>query len=1607
MQNRIVEELLYLYIDHPVRLCFRNGEQADGELLAADGETVVISMCGEERSVSLAELEDVRYRGTLSDYETAEGWGIIDNSYIFYWNDCVGSEDEEKINDFRYHEFDYKVTCHLELRKAEGEAQGLKQLGKIVACDLKLEDTPLHVINLPVLTKENFLYTFRNGSKKIGRLMVAGTAYVLCYGTKEVYSFEWQDVADITKCPAINDAVCVREKEETIKGIVCAVREEHFNVYTGQGMKKISYADLEELRYQGKIEGNREHISFEGKYATRVPYLRHWQPKKNVGSLGKGTLVSCVIGVNDHRGIIAKDLVIEQELDLSYVGVILTYNQDKNVGWIGNHYVTKAGGESRDKYKGHVSFKREDLPQNLKLEFGRYIYIVKYNRKAEPDSNGVYALTSMQLLETYDYATTGQVYVDEQNQVHWVPFFQKYIHLYKDRKVNVILKEAGKSISGRLVYVDEGTEQQGITVLCGEGLESEAKKVAFSEIEDIRIIGVVTTYYDNGTGYIDGKNYFNIKNVKNGVNYLTLEKKKVSFVLQNTNRGDGTDAVDVEILEDTQNVQKNKQLAGEEVVIVGYDAQKGYRVIDSKDYEAYAEETAVAYYVPPFGTVKLSEKSLEKYDYPATLTAVLREDQVHKEIIVSEQEKVNKRFFGYLTRVTAANGFITPDKNPYQTGIYCFLGKPKAGSPVLDEESLSYTLDTKTYCYRVAYTIDYNNQACRARGQADPAKTVRILRQELSMEEKKRRKYGFLAGYVQQQDCYKIFEEYHSNPDKGMNNKGVLVKKTDVDTYKNVSRYFYFVSYKMTPEGITDLTIIDRYIKKDILSAKAVDGECVIEYEKFKEPEGTKTQAEALVAGENIFVCSEKAQTYKSYRFLGWMDDQKMRVVDAFNEAQEEQLLDMDAAELTIYRLGVITAVDKDADREKKDNYIYINDYLKVSMDKMLGRTFNVFNNDPKKLLVTYTCGEDGTVEAVTLPELGMKELLPWKLGRVEKFQSVDRKERRLVVRCEEEDLLVDYYLSVDTDSYVSALESEMEGKSVYIRMAKRSAGGDSMEEWVALDIRCEFETLLVEEYQGENKAGYRVCRDNKRYFPVSMSEKHYKHWKANAGSKVEVRFKPYQDEEANTELLVACPRKEKHSNPYEVPAVGNPLEAGDSMFKGRTEEKRQVWNYIVRDGEFLKGNRVILYGQKRCGKSSLIRMIEHDLRNNEKIKQQAIIVSLEAVDVNPMTLESWLCREIVNGIINEGKEREDNQDMLKLIAERKLWMERRNDVQEDDFLEEEEIEEELKLLDNVYQNWLEQLKQKSKEWEKLKMKIDQLVNHMIQFQKTKITARNWEDIRYEYWNSFKELKNEFSELCPDYTIVLRVDEFTAVCMSVLNHPDTCSAENLSIINKLPELGIIQIIVGHDNMRKVLKKLELINSVTEKSLLKELTAFSYDDAKTLIKDPMEKELDIKTIYSEEAILKMMEISGNSPFVLMNLCNEMFKYYTGSDKEKTGITAEDVETVADEWCVRIANEQSDVFDAILHEPGDEKADDETTKELLTALVHGMKDGKNYCTKQDLTVILKEQNPDAWTEQRVDEKLATLKSRSVIHSAAQDEYSIVMGLFVRYTRMFDKK
>lgn len=424
--------------------------------------------------------------------------------------------------------------------------------------------------------------------------------------------------------------------------------------------------------------------------------------------------------------------------------------------------------------------------------------------------------------------------------------------------------------------------------------------------------------------------------------------------------------------------------------------------------------------------------------------------------------------------------------------------------------------------------------------------------------------------------------------------------------------------------------------------------------------------------------------------------------------------------------------------------------------------------------------------------------------------------------------------------------------------------------------------------------------------------------------------------------------------NPYRKPAEGNPLEKRNrEMFVGREKEKKSIFETIVREtgGEkrFIQGSTVILYGQRKCGKTSLINIICSDIREDAVLNEQAIIITFSDILTESCGEARFLSE------FREGQ-------YCKIIS-----------------------------------NFADEIHANHPDVERLLLENGVTIPDVDTF-------LDMSHIRQQ--NCFDTIFRRFMELDQGrHTVFLIMDEFTRLCTSIAdiveaapdNSPEKMYADIPSFIRVFSQnYGFVQMIIGHQSMMSALGRLGTLNHTAEFAQKVELHALMPEEAEELIVNPMQRIFGYnvyRTPLGHKAIERLKDLSGCSPTFLMRLCRDVFTYYV-EKCPSTQLTDRDIRNVVAEQLNTLTE---DDFDIIITEDGDGAGlskEKKTYKFLFAAAKCSISEGERMA---DENRIRKELN---WDESEYMRIRDILLARHVISLAGYGRIKINNGLFLEY-------
>ena len=485
------------------------------------------------------------------------------------------------------------------------------------------------------------------------------------------------------------------------------------------------------------------------------------------------------------------------------------------------------------------------------------------------------------------------------------------------------------------------------------------------------------------------------------------------------------------------------------------------------------------------------------------------------------------------------------------------------------------------------------------------------------------------------------------------------------------------------------------------------------------------------------------------------------------------------------------------------------------------------------------------------------------------------------------------------------------------------------------------------------------------------------------------------------------------NANPY---MTGDALAEDSDMFFGRATEINDCinslvnatmeggkWKYTTRRGVFS-----YLYGQKRCGKSSVLNQVfsekERKLFVRDEQKKPVYLadslvlkypgpdkILSEASPTEGVYLRlftSYLCDSIVNVLCEELKPEMTEDDIKKSLEEsaakrsRPLFQ--------------------IEVVDAAIRMTLQGTRRLSKK------AGDEKAGSEAEGGKPKAYVEGDE---YAYLSDVKALFDKMDK--QKRAIIVVIDEFTELCIKIKSqmtegHPEAITC--LTFIKKFRDMGISIVLSGHERMVELFTEIadsdnsDLINDTTGKaSAAIPILELSDDDAEDLIVIPMERRLNAgknleeeqhkpyATKSGKEAIAKLKALSGNNPYFLTMLLKELYTEFAGG---RCGyyISETDVEDVKKAFVEGSIGDSFDtVYDALLFAKGDSALMKQDLLQVLTMLAE-KSNSAGVCQLRDI-----EKPFDSQQNMTFERLLEKLVGRKVIEKTEKNAYRIKVPIF----------
>lgn len=629
------------YLLKKVQIQLKDSTTKIGVLSNYDPTTGILQI--DEESVQADSINDIEYVATVDDFHTYKGYGEIGN-IRFSVEDL---HPDFTLPDLLYGEFICTVSCHLYMKD-----------GEICAKDIRLIDKR-HTLNYDCASGKRLIYRYNNGVLLIGTLSASASDYQLTLPSEESSPLDLDHIVDVTKAPEVNDYMYVRLSTDSIvhSGLVSAVNNTTVVLINSEGAPElIDLVHSTEIRYRGTVYIKKSLVN--GKttrkvmiavgsnrgddgYLCKLPYARN---PESITHVKDGDIVSFIPGIND-RYYIAKDVDViqsesEQELvsnsEHEYFGIILTvdFSRENGYGYVGNRFVSKACGKP---VSGHARFSRSQL--DFKIEYNK-TFIVKYTATENTDTN-LRIINRISLYQVLDSTKYGIIDVSDDGKVNAIPLYKAGTSYFENRDVDVYCLD-GRVISGKLCSYSD----LGISICTGYDASENSTDISFADVEDIRIIGTISQFYQNGTGYVDNTFFFHINEMEQSIEAQHVRRgMQVSFSLRNARKGNHVDCGNIRVLPE-------KRI---EVYVLSYQNQK-YTVVNADKYGRSVHFYDDAFEVPFSGYNTFRDPRNE--DYRAILT-IQRRNGLEECTSIRTLDARPKLRYGIVTELNSTDNTVS------------------------------------------------------------------------------------------------------------------------------------------------------------------------------------------------------------------------------------------------------------------------------------------------------------------------------------------------------------------------------------------------------------------------------------------------------------------------------------------------------------------------------------------------------------------------------------------------------------------------------------------------------------------------------------------------------------------------------------------------------------------------------------------------------------------------------------------------------------------------------------------------------------------------------------------------------------------------------------
>ena len=422
--------------------------------------------------------------------------------------------------------------------------------------------------------------------------------------------------------------------------------------------------------------------------------------------------------------------------------------------------------------------------------------------------------------------------------------------------------------------------------------------------------------------------------------------------------------------------------------------------------------------------------------------------------------------------------------------------------------------------------------------------------------------------------------------------------------------------------------------------------------------------------------------------------------------------------------------------------------------------------------------------------------------------------------------------------------------------------------------------------------------------------------------------------------------------NPYLEPSQGQPLE-DNKMFFGREEESREIRNSILKnvDGEeqFIPGSAVIIHGQKKSGKTSLVYQVKNYIKDNEKLRQKAIMLNFNNIldETGGVELLPYFKRSFYANILSrfENEIYDHHPDVVEFLRQNQL-----------------EIPDLFDPAGN----------------------------------------ETWAALFERFFREFFRYDDG------EHVILLFMDEFTLLCTTIMSEIRRDKEKNESLaaipnfIKTFSQYGFIQVIIGHEAMMRAFDSLGVLNHTAEFAKSVEIAALDEEASVRLVKEPMERVFGYDVYDTElgkRAVEKLLDLSGCNPTYLMRLCSQMFAYFVSDRCPRSRILVSDVEEMVRQFIRELLLTD---FDILLVEDGDSVEDPESRKmyQYLKSAAFATVKSFDQRTSDMKEINRKLTEEQGYSTEEIERTKNLLEARRVISITSGGRVKINTGLFVEF-------